>query len=256
MNRESTSAAPGIADILYGIYAWIVFVILVTVAILVTVFVPGLDRRRRWVSAIARVPFRLAGIRTRVRGIEKLPPGDCVVVANHASYIDGVLFQAFLPPRFSYVIKGEMRSMPVVGFLLERIGSKFVERFDTSGSARDARQLVRAAQQGESLGFFPEGTFVAEPGLARFRLGAFVAATNADVPLVPVVISGSRHILPAGRILPRHGHLRIDILNPIEPTNPDFSDSRTLAALARRRMLEVLDEPDLTAGADDQDNAA
>jgi 1-acyl-sn-glycerol-3-phosphate acyltransferase len=245
MNQSSSSTSIGITAFLYGIYAWTAFVICVIFAILVVLVVPGLDRRRRWVSAISRAPFRLAGIDTSVRGIEKLPPGDCVIVANHASYIDGVLFQAYLPPRFSYVIKGEMQKMPVVGFLLQRIGSKFVERFDTSASARDARQLMTAARKGESLGFFPEGTFVAEPGLAQFRLGAFLAATRAGVPLVPVVISGSRHILPAGAILPRHGHLRIDILNPIDRSAPEYGNSRSLAALTRTRMLEVLDEPDL-----------
>ncbi len=245
MNQSSSSTSAGIAGFLYGIYAWIAFVICVIFAILVALIVPGLDRRRRWVSAISRAPFRLAGIHTTVRGIEKLPTGDCVIVANHASYIDGVLFQAYLPPRFSYVIKGEMRRMPVVGFLLHRIGSRFVERFDTTASARDARQLITAAREGVSLGFFPEGTFVAEPGLARFRLGAFLAATGAGVPLVPVVISGSRHILPAGAILPRHGHLRIDVLDPIDRSAPEYGDSRSLAALTRARMLEVLDEPDL-----------
>lgn len=251
MSRTSTAASTGISGVFYGIYAWTAFVICVVLAILVALVVPGLDRRRRWVSAISRAPFVLAGIRTAVRGLENLPQEGCVVVANHASYIDGVLFQAFLPPRFSYVIKGEMRQAPVVGYLLQRIGSRFVERFDTSASARDARQLLTAARQGESLGFFPEGTFVAEPGLARFRLGAFVAAIGARMPLVPVVISGSRHILPAGAVLPRHGHLRIDVLQAIEPSAPEYGSSRSLAALARERMLAVLDEPDLApAGAE------
>ena len=236
-----------LAGVIYGIYAWIVFVVCVLFAILVALLVPGLDRRRRWVTAISRVPFALAGIRTTVRGLEKLPIGSCIVVANHASYIDGVLVQAYLPPRFSYVIKGEMGRVPVAGFLLRRIGSRFVERFDTSGSARDARQLLKAASAGESLGFFPEGTFVEAPGLDRFRPGAFAAAIKAGVPVVPVAISGTRYVLPAGRILPRHGHFEIDVLNPIDQADPAYSDSRELAAAARKRILEVLDEPDLLA---------
>ena len=246
-----TDTAPSIiwrfAGILYGIYAWVAFLVCVIFAILCALLLPGLDRRRRWVTAISRLPFSLAGIRTTVRGLEKLPTSDCVVVANHASYIDGVLVQAFLPPRFSYVIKGEMQRVPVVGFLLGRIGSKFVERFDASGSARDARQLLKAASAGESLGFFPEGTFFEEPGLGRFRPGAFAAAIKAGVPLVPVVISGSRYVLPAGRMLPRHGHIVIDVLNPIDRSEPAYANARELAELARQRILAVLDEPDLLA---------
>jgi len=63
--------------------------------------------------------------------------------------------------------------------------------------------------------------------------------------VVPVVLSGARHVLPGGHILPRHGHLRVDVLNPIEPDDPAFENSRDLAELSRQRILEVLDEPDL-----------
>jgi 1-acyl-sn-glycerol-3-phosphate acyltransferase len=249
MTDLNVTAKIGIGGLLYGLYTWLVFIASVIFAIIFTVFVPGLERRRRWVSVCARLPFALAGMHTTVRGLEKLPDSDCIVVANHASYIDGVLAKAILPPRFSYVIKGEMQYVPVIGFLLRRIGSKFVERFDASGRARDARHLLKAATNGESLAFFPEGTFVEEPGLGRFRAGAFVAAIRAGLPVVPVVIAGSRKILPAGALLPRHGHLVVDILNPIEPTEPAFGKSKELAELARERILEVLEEPDLLSEA-------
>ena len=147
-------------SIFYGIYAWAAFIICALTAVLCTVVVPGLDRRRRWVTACARAPFPLARVNVELNGLDNIPPGASVVVANHASYLDGVILQAYLPPRFSYVIKGEMQHTPVIGFLLRRIGSRFVERFDSSGSARDARNLLKAAKQGESLAFFPEGTFL------------------------------------------------------------------------------------------------
>jgi len=187
----------------------------------------------------------MSGISTTVTGLEKLPAGDCVAVANHASNVDGVVLMGYLPPMFSYVIKGEMQRFPFVAFLLRRIGSRFVERFEVSGSARDARKLLKAANTGESLLVFPEGTFIKTPGLGRFRAGAFAAAINASVPLVPVVISGSRYIMPAGSIFPRHGHLQIDMLDPIEPSDPAFASSKSLAHSARQRMLAVLDEVDL-----------
>lgn len=251
MSESKPAASRGFVGLLYGLYAWFVFLICVFFAIVFTIFVPGLERRRRLVTICAWLPFRLAGISTRVRGLEKLPSGDCVVVANHASYLDGVLLQGFLPPRFSYVIKGEMRRVPVAGFLLRRIGSRFVERFDSSASARDARRLLKAASAGESLAFFPEGTFIGKPGLSEFRPGAFVAAIRAGIPLVPVVIMGSRKIMPGSSMLPRHGHLRIEILNPIDRSDPAYADSRKLAELARQRILAVLDEPDLLSDVTD-----
>jgi len=240
----------GAGNFVYGLYAWICLILSVLAAVLCALLVPFLTWRRRCVSFFSRLPLRLAGVSTDVRGIENIPGGDCVVVANHASYVDGLILQGYLPARFSFVIKGEMQNFPVVGFMLRRIGSKFVERFEASGSARDARRLLRAASDGESLVVFPEGTFIRNPGLGRFRSGAFAAAINAGVPVVPVVISGSRRMMPAKKLWPRHGHLRIDILKPIEPSDDSYSSTKVLASLARQKILEVLDEPDLLAQAE------
>jgi len=239
----------GVATRIYSAWAWSTFVICLSAAFAGAALLPGLERRRRWVGACARGFFLLAGIRVRVSGSERLPQGHCVVIANHASYLDGVLLQAFLPPRFSYVIKSEMERVPLGGFMLRRIGSRFVERFATTGSARDARTLLRAANSGEALAFFPEGTFRPEPGLRRFRPGAFVAAIRSSVPLVPVAIRGSRRVLPSGTLLARRGPVDIEILPPIGPDEPDYEHHRRLADAARNRILRVLGEPDL-AGLD------
>jgi 1-acyl-sn-glycerol-3-phosphate acyltransferase len=233
------------SGLVYGVYAWLAFIVCFSGAALAATAVPGLERRRRWVSAAARSWFVVAGIRADRHGLARIPDGHCIVVANHASYMDGVILQAFLPPRFSFVIKGEMRKVPVVHFLLRRIGSRFVERFVSSGSARDARRLLKAAASGESLVVFPEGTFHVEPGLHRFRTGAFAAAAKGSLPVVPLAINGSREILPARRLLPRRARLRIEVLPPIRPGEPCFGNSRQLAETARRRILAVLEEPDL-----------
>ena len=231
-------------QIVYGTYCWLAFASGALAASLCAAVLPGLERRRRWVGGCARGFFSAAGIRVDIHGLEHLPDDASVVVANHASYLDGVLLQGFLPPRFSYVIKSEMRKIPLAHFLLRRIGSRFVERFVASASARDARGLLRAAGTGESLAFFPEGTFVAEAGLGRFHPGAFATAVKGAVPLVPVVIRGSREVLPAGASLPRRHPIRIDVLPLIPPQHDAFAKHKTLAEEARRRILPVLGEPD------------
>jgi 1-acyl-sn-glycerol-3-phosphate acyltransferase len=247
MRNTLVRATGQITNLLWSIYACSVFGICVLAAILAASLAPGKDRRRRWVSAAGRAIFLLAGVSVRVRGLEKIPSSQCIVVANHASYLDGLILNSFLPPRFAYVIKGEMGKVPVAGYVLRRIGSEFVERFDSSGRARDARRLLKVAESGESLAFFPEGTFLDKPGLDRFRAGAFAAAINSKLPVVPVVITGSRHIMPANTVLPRHGHLRLEVLNPIEPGEAAFQSSKNLAEFARQQILSVLDEPDLLA---------
>ncbi len=235
---------------LFGMYAIFAFAMCVLFSLFVAVLVPGLERRRRLVAGAARASFLLSGVRPAINGLENLPDRSCVVVANHASYLDGILLKGFLPARFSFVIKGEMRDVPIAHFLMRRSGARFVERFKSSESARDARQIVKAARGGESLGFFPEGTFLAEPGVGRFRAGAFMAAIKGGMPVVPIAISGTRAMLGAGRALPRPGPIRVNILAPILPDNAAYGNHHTLAETARQRILSALDEPDLLATLD------
>ena len=229
----------------WGVWAWLSFALAVLSSLIVVIVVPSANLRQKFVTWAARMVFVLPVFDVRVTGTDNLPTDNCVVVANHASYLDGVLLKGYLPWRFNFVIKGEMRDFGPAHFLLRRSGSKFVERTDAQGSARDARQIVKAAVSGESLGFFPEGTFQKEPGVMRFRPGAFVAATRSAMPVVPIAIHGSRHVLPAGRVLPRRGPLHIDILPAIAPGDPDFETSKGLAEAARQRIIAAVGEPDL-----------
>lgn len=232
-------------DALFGVYAAIIFIICVIFGLFVALLVPGADRRARWLASTTRAIFVLTAAPIEVHGLHHLPAADCVVVSNHASYVDGFLLKGFLPGRFSFVIKGEMRNIPFVHFLLRRAGSRFVERKDSTASSRDARQMVKAAQSGQSLAIFPEGTFQLEPGLMRFHAGAFVAAVRGEMPIVPIVISGTRYVMPAGRFLPRYGPIRVTILEPINPDHPSYSSHRELAKAVRKRIIAVLDEPNL-----------
>ncbi len=234
---------------LWGVYAWVIFLISALFSLLVVTVVPGLENRRRLVSLAARAVFALAGVRVAVTGLDNLPPGHCVVVANHASYVDGPLLKGFLPARFSFVIKGEMRNIPIVHFLLRRSGSSFVERFTAAGSARDARQIVKAAKGGQALAFFPEGTFLPERGVGSFRPGAFVAASRGEMPVVPIAISGTRDMMPSGSVLPRPRRLKIDILPPIPTHDAAFEHHRVLAEEARGRIIAAVEEPDLLENA-------
>jgi 1-acyl-sn-glycerol-3-phosphate acyltransferase len=231
---------------LYGVYSLSLLGILVAVAALLAIVVPRLAWRRSITRHIARLWLRLAGIRVSVHGLDHLPAGSCVLVANHSSYLDGVVMKAALPPRFSFVIKREASSMPVMGLLLRRIGSEFVDRHSRGGRHRDARRVVQRAEAGHSLVFFPEGTFDDKVGLKRFHIGAFVAAARGAMPLVPAVIHGARAVLPNDSKVPRPGPVRIDVLDPLLMADCGGS-AEGLRDEARRLMLAQLGITDLAA---------
>jgi 1-acyl-sn-glycerol-3-phosphate acyltransferase len=232
----------GIFRLFYVPYALAALALLMVLAAVLALLLPSLPARRFSTHWLARAWLALALLRLRVVGCERLPPGSCVLVANHASYLDGVVMKAALPPRFSFVIKREASTMPVVGFLLRRIGSEFVDRNSAGGRQRDARRVMARAGQGHSLVFFPEGTFDSVIGLKRFHVGAFVAAARGGMPLVPSVILGTRGSMPNGAIAPHPGVIRVEILPAIESggCGPD-----ELRDAARAAMLARIDEPDI-----------
>jgi 1-acyl-sn-glycerol-3-phosphate acyltransferase len=230
----------------YAAWAGITFLVLALLALIVILPVPSLPWRRRMVRAAARLELWLCGMRVTVRHVEHLPAGQCVVVANHASYIDGVVLFAALPPVFGFVIKSEMDRVPLASLLLRRIGSHFVDRGAAQRTARDTRRLLRRAQAGGAMVFFPEGTFRHEPGLARFRSGAFVVAANAQLPIVPVAIRGARRALPPGSVLPQPGAIEVELAQPQPaPASTDSSDIASSVRAARAAILARIPDPDL-----------
>jgi 1-acyl-sn-glycerol-3-phosphate acyltransferase len=237
-----------IAHFAYGAYAWVALLAIVIPLCLVLAIMPGVDRRRRTARGAARLFLAAIGSPVEVDGSAIEPHYPCVVVANHSSYLDGIILTAALPAGFTYLIKRQMRRVPLAGFILRRLGSAFVDRDDRHDRHRTARALHALATRGSALGFFPEGTFDKSPGLKAFHLGAFSAAARAKLPVVPVVIYGARWKLPSGRLLPRPGPLRVRVCNAVRLPPADPS-AQALMAETRRAMLEHLDEPDLAPGA-------
>ncbi|HEY6515450.1 MAG TPA: lysophospholipid acyltransferase family protein [Steroidobacteraceae bacterium] len=237
--------------ITYALYAVVTFLILGVTALLTTLILPGVQRRRAAARVIARAFLWIAGMPLTVRGLERLAAGQCIVVSNHASYLDGLVFTAALPARFSFVIKREMSAVPLAGLFLRRIGSEFVERFERNRGAADARRVLRNAASGHSLVFFPEGTFTRTPGLLKFHTGAFVTAARAGCPVIPAVVRGTRAALSPTGALPRPGRIEIEILAPIgAQPQPGEASAAALRDRARQAILLALGEPDLTCSGD------
>ena len=244
---ELRRLATALAHLLYGIYGWTVFALLAAPTWLATVLSPRASAAWGVNRLAARTILRLSGIPVTVRGLENLPRTPCVLVANHASYLDGIALFAALPAPFSFVAKREFLEQPLLHAYLRALGTQFVERFDVRQSLEDARRLAQATQVGASLAFFPEGTFTRMPGLAPFRLGAFATAVAARVPVLPVAISGTRTLLRDGQKLPRHGAITITIGGPLTLPAPEpeaFVAAVALRDAARAHILAHCGEPD------------
>ena len=244
--RHALGDALGVVS---GIWAWFVFGVVAVAGLAGTFVVPGQRARLATARWLARFATMACGMRVTTEGTEHLPRGKAfVAVANHSTYLDAVVLVGALPENFAFVAKSELADNWFMRRLLAAVGTRFVERFDATRGAEDTRTLIEAARSGTSFVFFPEGTFVREPGLLEFRMGAFVLAAQSGVPVVPIAIAGARALLPARAWLPKRGSVRVTVGAPIAPSGVEWDAAVQLRDAARAHILAHCGERDL-AGA-------
>ncbi|HEY2945566.1 MAG TPA: AMP-binding protein [Vicinamibacteria bacterium] len=226
---------PRLALLPQALYA--VWLAVLAVALALCFWVPAmLLPGRRSAAALGRaaawVLVRFSGVRARAEGIGNLGGGGpFVLAANHCSYADVPVLMALLPLDFLFVAKKEVLSYPLVGAFVRKTGHLTVDREDAQQSVADAGEVARALEAGRSVLFFPEGTFSAAAGLRPFRLGAFKLAVDTGVCVVPLALRGTRHVLRAGRRVPRPGPVSLWIGAPVSPAGEGW---RSVVALRDR----------------------
>lgn len=174
-------------------------------------------------------------------GLEKISGDDqFIVVANHQSLLDPFLLYG-LPFPFKCVTKRWVFKIPVMGLALSICGHIAAERGKVMSACKNA--LAR----GSSLIIFPEGARSADGTLQHFRMGAFRLSTESAISILPIVIDGSRNILPKySKVLAREARLRIRVLNPISPDQYDFDPERlrdAVSILMTGTMLDLREIP-------------
>lgn len=191
---------------------------------------------RRW----GRMVLAFAGVRLEVEGADRIPPA-CVLVSNHASYMDIPVLLAGLPLQFRFLAKRSLWRVPFIGYHLKRAGHVPVERDDARAALKsmsEAGRIVR--ERGVPVLVFPEGgRSLIE--LREFKEGAAYIALKAGVPLVPFALLGTRRVLPMDSLLVRPGPVTLRVGEPIATAGLRLHDRQALTAELRRRIQELLE---------------
>ena len=233
------------ATVAFAAYAWMVFAVLALGVIAVLPLLPRMEWRWKMATGALRFLARLTGTAIRVHGRDRLPAGPAIVVANHPSWLDGLALATVLPCSFRFVAGEVLQSEGLIGFVLKRLGTEFVERHEREHGVADTERVVALVRAGQSLVIFPEGRLARAPGLRPFHMGAFVVAAEAGVPVVPVAIRGTRAILRPEHHFPRRGSVDITIGSPVQPMGTDWAAAVKLQRAVRDAVLRLSGEPDV-----------
>jgi len=231
---------------LFALRGYVVFAALFPFAFIAAAIAP-VPACWRTGSAVSRWFLRLSGIPVVARGLENLARDKTVVLAvNHTSYLDVVVLLSVMEYRgYAFVAKREFLGNFLMRTLLSGYGTQFIERFDVQKSAEHANELAEAAKRGVSLIVFPEGTLKRSTGLMPFRTGAFQAAAQAGVAVVPVALRGVRSVLRDGTWYLRRSAVSVVVGAPIAPRGTDWSAAVELRDRVRAEILQHCGEPDL-----------
>jgi 1-acyl-sn-glycerol-3-phosphate acyltransferase len=189
-------------------------IVLGTVSILSTVFDRTGDFGHRCARAWAWLILKTTGVRVHVSGLERLDPAKSYVLAsNHQSIYDIPIAFASLPLQLRIVAKQSLGRIPFLGWHLQRTGHLLVDRRNPGPDI--VRKMKRLVRESHSLIVFPEGTRSVDGVIGRFKKGTFIVAIDAQLPVVPVTISGSRHVMKKGRMMVCPGEVALTVHEPI-----------------------------------------
>jgi 1-acyl-sn-glycerol-3-phosphate acyltransferase len=232
-------------EALYAAWWWLVLSGALFLGSLAVLVLPRLSWRWSATRWIGRGTLAAMGVPVSIVGIERIPSRRAMLAFNHSSYMDALVLAAVLRGEPAIVAKKELSEQFLTGSLLRRLGIPFVERYDVSGSLADARALIASAGEGRVLVFFPEGTFTRRAGLSGFYLGAFKVAAEANLPVLPGTIRGTRSLLRSDQWFPRRTAVTVEIGEPVTPSGTDFASVLRLRDEVRNHILSRCGEPDL-----------
>jgi len=219
-------------------------VIYVTIGTLVFVPITWLIRDIRllyWLSQTGiRIALLLSGVSLELVHPERARQyPTCVFISNHVSNLDpAALFMTL--PRITVVLKESLGGIPLLGYVMRLGGFIYVNRSDRESRRRAVEASVAALRGGLSLLIFPEGTRSPDGKLLPFRPGPFSMAIEAEVPVVPITVHGTRDLMPKGAAAIRPGRITMRFHPPVPTAGMGQESRASLMQKVRETMASAL----------------
>ena len=231
--------------IVLSILGVLLFLVTTIVFSIVSVFAALVDRSGKtylWVAKLwSRSSLVFFGIRVRIEGAEHIQHGqNYVYAANHSSYMDIPILIGYIPDNLRLTLRSSLTRIPIWGWALLVGPFLILDRSNPQDAQRTIGKAITRIQSGASVLFFPEGTRTHTGQMEPFKRGAFHLAREAGVPVLPVALIGSFHILPRHKWLPLWGQSAvIRIAEPVYPRAVSSDSAAEKRAEEVRLMQEA-----------------
>jgi len=191
---------------------------------------------RIWSKSILFV----SGIKVDVEGLANIDPAKSYIyMSNHRSNFDIPVLLGCLPIQFRWLAKAELFKIPIFGRAMQGAGYVKIDRFNRESAFKSIDEIAAKMKNGVSVMIFPEGTRSEDGNIKPFKKGGFIMAVDSGVPIVPVIVRGTRSIMVKGRWRIKPGHVTLSIKKPIGTTGYTRDNKDDLIKTVRSVICEV-----------------
>ncbi|WP_116999859.1 lysophospholipid acyltransferase family protein [Desertimonas flava] len=247
-----------VARTVFSAWSWLVLAVvivvwlpLVAIVRLVTApFDPG-RYAAGWLFRKLTVVHQVLNPLWKFRTHGTLPPDPrrpYVVVSNHESFVD-ILLISHLPWEMKWLSKSEFFKIPFVGWLMQLAGDIPLVRTDAKSIVQAMKECGDRLDKKVSVMIFPEGTRSASGELGEFKDGAFRLAIEKQVPIVPLVVHGTRSALRKHDWRLGVSEADVYVLDPVDTAGLERGDVKQLREQVRALIAAKLADVTGTSGA-------
>lgn len=183
--------------------------------------------------------MKLTGSKISVAGLDLIPEGPVVFIANHESDIDIPVLLGAIDKPFGFVSKVEMKKVPIISAWLDALNCVLIDRKNTKQAVHSLQEGVKLFKEGHSLVIFPEGTRSKGGDVRPFKVGGIRLAQNAGVPIVPISIKGTADVFERNGLFIKPAAIKVTIGHPIDPKVYYHKNYRELTEEVRQIIITI-----------------